>query len=64
MISRAELTLSQLEAEIKKLRLKHGDLYVFAGGNDYPTPVTGIKIQTENNPYIPKGTAKILLRNF
>lgn len=59
MISFGELTLSQLEDQIKKLRLKYGDLYVFSGGQDYPTAVSGIKIQTENDPYVSKGAAKI-----
>lgn len=53
------MKISELIAELEKLKHLCGDVTVYHGGQDYPEEVRGVYVQTRDDSYVPKGCGRI-----
>lgn len=55
------IKISELIRELQAMKELHGDVEVFAGGEDYPGGVNGVSYipKGEGNGYVPDNSVKI-----
>ena len=59
------MKISELIEELRQLQKEHGDVMVFAGGEDYPGGVDGASYVPEKyaNGYVPSNSVRIHARH-
>lgn len=53
------IKISELIAELQAMKALHGDVQVFAGGEDYPGGVSGVSYVQKGNGYVRSNSVTI-----